>query len=82
VPDLAPGSSRIVSLAPRGEEGTMSVAFRVQGREVRHTEPTYFEAAGYEVRISVSPELHVTTEVGLFQPGLPKATPPRSRSAS
>ena len=81
VPDLPPGSSRTVSLAPRGEEGAISVAFRVQGREVRHTKPAYFEATGYEVRVTVGPELAVTTDVGLSRPGLPGAAPSRSPGA-
>ena len=77
VPDLGPGSSRIVTLDPHGEEGTLAVAFRAQGRDIRHTESNYFEAAGYEVRIVVGSELQVTTEIGIAQSGLPKSTPSR-----
>lgn len=75
VADLTPGAARTVSLAPRGEQGAVSVAFRVQGREFRHTAPLYFEATGYDLRVTVSPDLQITIEAGVYRPGPSRAAP-------
>jgi hypothetical protein len=82
VPELAPGHSRVVALSPVGEVGILSVAFRANGQEYSQSLSTYFEASGYEVRIDVSPEFHVTCEVGIWPHGAPTPGRESPKSAS
>jgi hypothetical protein len=81
-PDLAPGHSCVVTVRPRGEEGTLSVSFRANGREYQHSEPTYFEASGYEVSVKVNAQFLVTAQVGLWRatPASVTSAPPKGAS--
>jgi hypothetical protein len=65
VPDLAPGASAAVSLRPRGEAGTINIAFEAGGREHRYSQSVYFEARGYALLVRVDPQFGVTVQVSL-----------------
>jgi len=56
VGDLAPASSRTVSVKPTGETG-LSIAFDKDGQRVTHGPSGYFEASGmYQVTATIRPD--------------------------
>ena len=54
---LAPGESRVIQVAPKGESG-ISISFRAGSRHISYAEQGYFEGGGlYSVSVEVQDDL-------------------------
>ena len=54
---LAPGESRVIKVAPKGESG-ISLSFRAGSRHISYAEQGYFEGGGlYSVSVEVQDDL-------------------------